>query len=48
MADNTTPIRNQDAELFTDILRQIFTYEHQKRITARQVLQHAWFRDPSQ
>lgn len=38
--ENTTPIRKEDATLFSDLLRKIFTYDHTKRITARQVLEH--------
>jgi serine/threonine protein kinase len=48
MASNTTPIRKEDAALFTDLLRQIFTYDHRKRITAKQILEHPWLRQPGQ
>jgi serine/threonine protein kinase len=47
-AEQLTPIKKEDALLFTDLLRQIFTYDHQKRITARQILEHHWLREPGQ
>ena len=39
---NMAPIGKKDAELFTDLLRRIFTYDYRKRLTARQVLEHPW------
>jgi serine/threonine protein kinase len=44
-AEHKTPIRNEDAKLFTDLLRKIFNYDHTKRITASQVLEHPWIRE---
>ncbi len=35
------PIDKDDAA-FTDLLRRIFTYDDQNRLTARQVLEHPW------
>ncbi|KAL2126997.1 hypothetical protein VTI74DRAFT_11495 [Chaetomium olivicolor] len=39
------PIGKDDAALFTDLLCKIFDYNHQKRITARQVLAHPWLKE---
>ena len=39
-AENTTPIRKQDATLFVDLLRKILDYGHTERITASQILEH--------
>jgi serine/threonine protein kinase len=44
-AENTTPIRKEDAKLFVDLLRKIFEYDHTKRITASQILEHPWMRE---
>jgi len=46
-ARNLKPIGKDDAALFTDLLRKIFVYNHQKRITARQVLEHPWLKETS-
>jgi serine/threonine protein kinase len=48
IAKHTTPIEQEDAELFANLLRQIFTYDHRKRITATQVLEHPWMVEPRQ
>jgi serine/threonine protein kinase len=48
MADNATHIRKEDAALFTSLLRRIFVYDHRSRITAKQILEHPWFRGPGQ
>ncbi|KAL2165772.1 hypothetical protein VTG60DRAFT_3851 [Thermothelomyces hinnuleus] len=45
VASHMTPIRNEDADLFIDLLRKIFTYDHRKRVTAKQILEHPWPRD---
>lgn len=47
-AKHTTPIQQEDAELFANLLRQIFTYDHRKRITAKQILEHPWMMEPGQ
>ncbi|KAK3936996.1 kinase-like domain-containing protein [Diplogelasinospora grovesii] len=47
-ARNLKPIGKDDAALFTDLLCKIFDYNHQKRITARQVLAHPWLKETSQ
>ncbi|KAL2021293.1 hypothetical protein VTK56DRAFT_7372 [Thermocarpiscus australiensis] len=47
-AQNLKPIGKDDAALFTDLLCKIFDYDHQKRITARQVLAHPWLKETSQ
>jgi serine/threonine protein kinase len=47
-AENTTPIRKEDAKLFVDLLRKIFDYDHTKRITASQILEHPWMREAGQ
>jgi len=46
LAAYATPIREDDARLFTNLLRQIFTYDHQQRITAEQILAHPWLNEP--
>lgn len=45
---NTPPIGKEDAKLFTDLLRKIFHYDHTKRITASQVLEHPWMQEIGQ
>jgi serine/threonine protein kinase len=45
---HTTPIQKQDAHLFSNLLRQIFTYDHRKRITAKRILEHPWLMEPGQ
>lgn len=45
---NLKPIGKDDAALFTDLLCKIFDYNHQKRLTARQVLAHPWLKETSQ
>jgi serine/threonine protein kinase len=40
----TRPIAREDAVLFADLLRRIFTYDHEQRITAKEILQHPWLR----
>jgi serine/threonine protein kinase len=47
-AKHTTPIQQEDAKLFANLLRQIFTYDHRKRITAKQILKHPWMMEPGQ
>jgi serine/threonine protein kinase len=47
-AENTPPIKKEDAQLFTDLLRKIFHYDHTKRITASQVLEHPWMQETGQ
>jgi hypothetical protein len=44
-AENTTPIRKEDAKLFVDLLRKIRDYDHTKRITASKVLEHPWIQE---
>ena len=44
LARTTRPITYEDATLFADLLRRIFTYRHGQRITAREILQHPWLR----
>ncbi|RYP21738.1 hypothetical protein DL767_009200 [Monosporascus sp. MG133] len=39
----TTPF----LRLFLDLLQKIFVYDPAKRITARQALEHPWFREPA-
>ncbi|KAK2020992.1 kinase-like protein [Colletotrichum zoysiae] len=39
---NTTYFKN-----FLDLLRKIFVYDPQHRITAKQALQHPWFKEPA-
>jgi serine/threonine protein kinase len=39
-AEKKRPIPKEDAKLFVDLLRRMFNYDHTKRITARQVLEH--------
>lgn len=43
----STPIREEDAALFANLLRQVFTYDHRQRITAEQILAHPWFNESS-
>ena len=39
------PSHNPFLRLFLDLLEKIFVYDPSKRITARQALDHPWFRD---
>jgi serine/threonine protein kinase len=48
LADNSTPITQEDAALFTNLLRRIFTWDYQGRITAKEILEHPWLREPGQ
>jgi hypothetical protein len=41
-AKHTTPIPKQDANLFSNLVRQIFTYDQCQHITAKQILKHPW------
>lgn len=43
MEVNMDPIGKADAELFSDLLRRIFTFDYRNRWTARQILEHPWF-----
>ncbi|KAK3954167.1 kinase-like domain-containing protein [Pseudoneurospora amorphoporcata] len=44
--DEIIPARNSRfLSLFLDLLKKIFTYDPNKRITAREALQHEWFRE---
>jgi serine/threonine protein kinase len=45
-AENKKPIGKEDAKLLADLLRKMFNYDHTKRITAIQVLEHPWMREP--
>lgn len=46
--ENRRPIEKEDAKLFADLLRKIFNYDHTKRITASQVLEHPWMQEIGQ
>lgn len=39
------PSHNTFLRLFLDLLEKIFVYDPSKRITARQALDHPWFRE---
>lgn len=39
------PSHNSFLRLFLDLLEKIFVYDPSKRITARQALEHPWFRE---
>jgi dual-specificity kinase len=39
------PNSNKFLGLFLDLLKKIFVYDPQRRITAKQALQHPWFRE---
>lgn len=39
------PPSNQFLRLFLDLLQKIFVYDPAKRITAREALEHPWFRE---
>lgn len=47
-ARNLKPIDKDDTALFADLLRKMFDYDHQKRITARPLLAHSWLEATSQ
>ena len=38
-------INNKFLSLFLDLLKKIFVYDPQRRITAKQALQHPWFQE---
>ncbi|KAH3956308.1 hypothetical protein HBI80_248040 [Parastagonospora nodorum] len=42
----TIPNHTDFNRQFLDLLRQIFVYDPTKRITAKQALQHPWFKEP--
>jgi dual-specificity kinase len=39
------PNNNNFCKLFLDLLRKIFVYDPSDRITAKQALQHPWFKE---
>lgn len=39
------PPSNNFLKLFLDLLKKIFVYDPAKRITAREALEHPWFRE---
>jgi dual-specificity kinase len=39
------PSNNRFMQLFLDLLRKIFVYDPNRRITAKQALQHPWFKE---
>lgn len=41
----TIPPHNEFNRQFLDLLRKIFVYNPDKRITAKQALAHPWFRE---
>ena len=41
-ARNLKPLDEDDATLFADLLGKVFTYDPQKRLTAKQILAHPW------
>jgi len=41
----TIPPVNEFNRKFLDLLRKIFVYDPKKRITAKQALQHEWFKE---
>lgn len=44
LQETIPPINNFNAQ-FLDLLKKIFVYDPKKRITAKQALQHRWFRE---
>jgi len=43
--DDIIPTNTPFLKLFLDLLKQIFVYDQDKRITAKQALQHPWFQE---
>lgn len=39
------PNNNNFCKLFLDLLKKIFVYDPSERITAKQALQHPWFKE---
>lgn len=39
------PENNRFCKNFLDLLKKIFIYDPEKRITAKEALQHAWFKE---
>ncbi|KAL1852410.1 hypothetical protein VTK73DRAFT_9224 [Phialemonium thermophilum] len=44
VAKHMRRIGKDDARLFSDLLRKIFDYDYQRRISARDILKHEWLR----
>jgi len=42
LTERTRPITQEEARCFTDLLRRIFTYDPEKRLSASEVLHHPW------
>jgi len=45
IAQEIIPDQTQFNRQFLDLLRRIFVYDPKKRITAKEALQHPWFRE---
>jgi dual-specificity kinase len=45
LIQETIPPHTTFNRLFLDLLKKIFVYDPKKRITAKQALQHPWFRE---
>jgi len=48
LLQETIPEHNEFNRQFLDLLRKIFVYNPEKRITAKQALKHPWFRETLQ
>lgn len=48
IAQDIIPDNNTFCKNFLDLLRKIFVYDPQQRITAKQALQHPWFQNKAQ
>jgi dual-specificity kinase len=48
MNQDIIPSNNQFFKQFLDLLRKIFVYDPAQRITAKQALNHPWFKEVAQ
>ncbi|RKF57638.1 Dual specificity protein kinase lkh1 [Golovinomyces cichoracearum] len=45
--EDIIPDNNKFCKNFLDLLKKIFVYDPEKRITAKEALQHQWFKEPA-
>ena len=48
LPQSIVPSNNQFMRSFVDLLKRIFVYDPARRITAKEALQHQWFKEPAQ